>query len=53
MHTFTDPAILFFVFGLIAGCVRSNLEIPASIEGRSAKGQYFIVDSLMAYAVSK
>ena len=31
MHTFTDPAILFFVFGLIAGCVRSNLEIPASI----------------------
>lgn len=28
-------------------------EIPASIEGRSAKGQYFIVDSLQAYAVSK
>lgn len=28
-------------------------EVPASIEGRSAKGQYFIVDSLQAYAVSK
>ena len=31
MHTFTDPAILFFIFGIVAGCVRSNLEIPAAI----------------------
>lgn len=27
----TDPAILFFVFGLAAGFVRSNLEIPPQI----------------------
>ena len=31
IHTLSDPAILFFVFGLVAGCVRSNLEIPAPI----------------------
>lgn len=28
MQNFTDPAILFFVFGVLAGAVRSNLEIP-------------------------
>lgn len=31
MQNFLDPAILFFVFGLFAGAVRSNLEIPPQI----------------------
>ena len=31
MQNFLDPAILFFVFGVLAGLVRSNLEIPAPI----------------------
>ena len=31
MHTLIDPAILFFVFGVFAGLVKSNLEIPAPI----------------------
>jgi hypothetical protein len=31
MQNFLDPAILFFVLGLLAGCVRSNLEIPQPI----------------------
>lgn len=31
MQGFLDPAILFFVFGLLAGAVKSNLEIPAQI----------------------
>lgn len=31
MQNLLDPAILFFVFGLLAGAVRSNLEIPAPI----------------------
>ena len=31
MQGFLDPAILFFVFGLFAGAVKSNLEIPAQI----------------------
>jgi len=31
MHNLLDPAILFFVFGILAGTVRSNLEIPAAI----------------------
>ena len=31
MDNFRDPAILFFVFGLLAGLMRSNLEIPAPI----------------------
>lgn len=31
MQNFVDPAILFFVFGVLAGAVRSNLEIPKSI----------------------
>jgi uncharacterized protein len=29
MNNLLDPAILFFVFGLVAGALRSNLEIPA------------------------
>jgi hypothetical protein len=31
MSTFLDPTILFFVFGVTAGLLRSNLEIPAPI----------------------
>lgn len=31
MHIFTDPALLFFVFGVFAGLLRSNLEIPPAI----------------------
>lgn len=31
MSSLLDPAILFFVFGLAAGALRSNLEIPAPI----------------------
>jgi uncharacterized protein len=31
MSLFADPAILFFVFGILAGWVKSNLEIPPAI----------------------
>jgi uncharacterized protein len=31
MQSFLDPAILFFVFGILAGSLRSNLEIPQPI----------------------
>jgi hypothetical protein len=31
MQNILDPAILFFVFGVLAGTVRSNLEIPPAI----------------------
>ena len=31
MHNFIDPAILFFVFGMVAGSLKSNLEIPPQI----------------------
>lgn len=31
MNNFLDPAILFFAFGILAGALKSNLEIPASI----------------------
>lgn len=31
MQTLIDPAILFFVFGVFAGLVKSNLEIPPAI----------------------
>ena len=31
MQTLVDPAILFFVFGVLAGLVKSNLEIPPAI----------------------
>lgn len=31
MTNFLDPAILFFVFGIFAGAVKSNLEIPQPI----------------------
>ena len=31
LHNLISPAILFFVLGIIAGCTRSDLEIPSSI----------------------
>jgi hypothetical protein len=31
MHNFLDPAVLFFVFGVFAGVVKSNLEIPKDV----------------------
>ena len=31
MQSFVDPAILFFVFGILAGSLKSNLEIPPPI----------------------
>ena len=31
MNNLVDPAILFFVVGVFAGLVRSNLEIPPAI----------------------
>ncbi|KNZ31949.1 MAG: permease [Methylibium sp. NZG] len=31
MQSFLDPAILFFVFGLLAGSLKSNLEIPPQV----------------------
>jgi hypothetical protein len=31
MHNLLDPAILFFVFGVLAGTIKSNLEIPSAI----------------------
>ena len=31
MKEFLDPALLFFVFGIVAGVLRSNLEIPPPI----------------------
>lgn len=31
MQNFLDPAILFFGFGVLAGCLKSNLEIPPQI----------------------
>jgi len=31
MQALSDPAILFFIFGVFAGLVQSNLEIPAAI----------------------
>jgi hypothetical protein len=31
MQSFFDPAILFFIFGIVAGSLKSNLEIPPQI----------------------
>ena len=31
MHLLLDPAILFFIFGVLAGALKSNLEIPPAI----------------------
>ncbi len=31
MHPLLDPAILFFIFGVVAATLKSNLEIPQAI----------------------
>ena len=31
LNNFFDPAILFFIFGIVAGLIKSNLEIPPQI----------------------
>ena len=31
MQNLLDPAILFFIFGVLAGTIKSNLEIPPAI----------------------
>lgn len=31
MHSLLDPAILFFIFGILAGLLKSNLEVPPAI----------------------
>ncbi len=31
MQSFVDPAILFFVFGILAGTLKSNLQIPPQV----------------------
>jgi hypothetical protein len=31
MGSFLDPAILFFIFGIVAGALKSNLEIPPAV----------------------
>ena len=31
MHSLLDPAIMFFLLGILAGSVKSNLKIPAPI----------------------
>jgi hypothetical protein len=31
MHSLLDPAILFFIFGVVAASLKSNLEIPPAI----------------------
>jgi hypothetical protein len=31
MHSLLDPAIMFFLLGILAGSVKSNLEIPPPI----------------------
>ena len=31
MQSLLDPAVLFFALGVLAGLVRSNLEMPAAI----------------------
>ena len=31
LNNFFDPAILFFIFGIVAGLIKSNLEIPQQI----------------------
>ncbi|MFZ6719669.1 sodium-dependent bicarbonate transport family permease [Undibacterium sp. Ji49W] len=33
MQSLLDPAILFFIFGIMAGLIKSNLEIPPQIAG--------------------
>lgn len=60
MQTFLDPAILFFIFGVVAGLLRSNLEIPPAISRflslyllmtLGLKGGFALADSGLTEAV--
>ena len=60
MQNFFDPAILFFVFGVIAGTLKSNLDIPPAISkflslyllmALGLKGGFALADSGLSFAV--
>lgn len=60
MHILLDPAILFFIFGVLAGTVKSNLEIPTAISrflslyllmALGLKGGFALSESGFTYAV--
>ncbi len=61
MQGFLDPAILFFVFGIVAGALKSNLEIPPQISrflslyllmALGLKGGFALAESGLTRAVS-
>ena len=61
MQSFLDPAILFFVFGIAAGAVKSNLEIPPPISrflslyllmALGLKGGFALAESGLTVAVA-
>jgi len=61
MQGFLDPAILFFVFGIVAGAMKSNLEIPPQISrflslyllmALGLKGGFALAESGLTRAVS-
>ena len=61
MQGFLDPAILFFVFGIVAGALKSNLEIPPQISrflslyllmALGLKGGFALAESGLTTAVS-
>ena len=61
MSGFLDPAILFFVFGMVAGALKSNLEIPPQISrflslyllmALGLKGGFALAESGLTTAVS-
>jgi uncharacterized protein len=61
LQGFLDPAILFFVFGMVAGAIKSNLEIPPQISrflslyllmALGLKGGFALAESGMTAEVS-
>ncbi|MCV2369719.1 sodium-dependent bicarbonate transport family permease [Roseateles oligotrophus] len=61
MQSFLDPAILFFVFGIAAGMLKSNLEIPPQISkflslyllmALGLKGGFALAESGLTHEVS-
>lgn len=61
MQNLLDPAILFFIFGVLAGFVRSNLEIPPAISrflslyllmALGLKGGFALAQSGLTYEVA-
>lgn len=60
MYSLLDPAILFFVFGLVAGALRSDLEVPPQVAkflslyllmALGLKGGFALADSGLSLAV--